>query len=603
MNLVKKKYFYSDAQKLITARCSSIQTNSQVRIIFSADIFDIANNEERYIGSFRASVNQLNNANSFLGQIEKSSFLNVVVGNKIKITGNAANIFVEVTDSSNTVRYKFNASEKSGNLREISILYEKQRNLDEQSKIAEIESIDLRNYLKHTLKSALNAASIDITIEEPNQPLNEALVGNDNIWSSTELLSALRTREDKLRELGQWSVWLFEGSAFTRSGVLGTLITTSSEPYLRRRGCAVFTGLITGVKQDRERARLRTTIHELGHCLNLTHTDSRANEIDNAPCFMDPGYFLSESYWNSFPFQFNQDSIQDLHHAFYDEICPGKSPFKDPYFVFQTTYASAFSALELSLEVDETIFMSEPLLIKLSARNVSGSRIAIDDSLAPEWGKCQISISRGKDSKIYCPIFKHCGKPEKVFLKPGESLNQFVWLHSNEQGTFFNKPGKYKVSARWKAFEDCACSTSEQLVTVLNSVPALNAFVAKNFLDPKLGELFEVDGSRCTSFKNQMEQIHEVASRWPKSQIGKKCSALAGMSVNKNFKSCGKDGILVIERNLDQAIDLFKTVFEEKNDTNQTLIAQFSNDRVAKMLRTVDFDEACQIRQGIHGKK
>lgn len=600
---MQKKYSYSDLQKLIIARCSSIVTNGQDRIIFSADIFARANNEERCIGSFLASVNQTNNTNSFLGQIEKSSFPNVLVGNKIKITGNAANIFVEVMDSSNTVRYKFSASEKSGKLREINILYEKQRNLDEQSKIDEIESIDLQNYLKHTLKSALNAASIDITIEEPNQPLNEALIGNDNIWSSTELLSALRTREDKLRELGQWSIWLFEGSAFTRSGVLGTLITTSSEPYLRRRGCAVFTGLIKGVKQDRERARLRTTVHELGHCLNLIHTDSRVNETDNAPCFMDPGYFLSESYWNSFPFQFNQDSIQDLQHAFYDEICPGKSPFKDPSFVFQTAYKNIFSAIEFTLEADKNISVGEPLLIKLCARNISGSKIAIDDSLAPEWNKCLIYVGLGKDTKIYCPIFKHCGKPESVLLHPGEALTHFVWLHSNDNGLFFNKPGRYKIFARWKSSEDSVLTTNTQLVTLVNSNSALDVFVAKNFLDPKVGELFQIDGSRCKSFQNEMEQVKELAQRWPKTQIGKKCSALAGTSVNKNFKLYEKEGIRVIEKNLDEAIGSFKAVFEGKNDVNQTLIAQFSNDRIGKMLHTVDFDEACQIRQGIHGKK
>lgn len=117
----KKKHSYSDAQKLITARCSSIQTNGQDRIIFSADVFNRANSEERCLGSFCAEVSQTNNANSFLGRIDRSSLADVVAGNKIKIIGDLAKILVEVTDFTNTVRYKFDASEKSGKLREISI--------------------------------------------------------------------------------------------------------------------------------------------------------------------------------------------------------------------------------------------------------------------------------------------------------------------------------------------------------------------------------------------------------------------------------------------------------------------------------------------------
>ncbi|PZM84282.1 MAG: hypothetical protein DKT66_06510 [Candidatus Melainabacteria bacterium] len=66
-------------------------------------------------------MSQTNNANSFLGRIDRSSLADVVAGNKIKIIGDLAKILVEVTDFTNTVRYKFDASEKSGKLREISI--------------------------------------------------------------------------------------------------------------------------------------------------------------------------------------------------------------------------------------------------------------------------------------------------------------------------------------------------------------------------------------------------------------------------------------------------------------------------------------------------
>src|SRR5262249_23425347 len=104
-----------------------------------------------------------------------------------------------------------------------------------------------------------------------------------------------------------------------------------------RQGCAVFHAGIGGTTADKLRLQLYTYVHELGHCFNLLHSWQKSfatPPVVNRPSALSwmnypwnyPGGG-APTFWSNFPFQFDNEEIIHLRHAFRNNIIEGGSNF------------------------------------------------------------------------------------------------------------------------------------------------------------------------------------------------------------------------------------------------------------------------------------
>src|SRR5690606_24986403 len=104
----------------------------------------------------------------------------------------------------------------------------------------------------------------------------------------------------------------------------------------QRQGCAVFHASLAGSSATRLRDQLYTCVHELGHCFNLYHSfhkqymnPPQPNRLDSLSWMNYPWKFPggAAAYWSSFPFQFDDQELVHMRHAFRNDIVMGGNPF------------------------------------------------------------------------------------------------------------------------------------------------------------------------------------------------------------------------------------------------------------------------------------
>jgi hypothetical protein len=118
--------------------------------------------------------------------------------------------------------------------------------------------------------------------------------------------------------------------ACSQSGIYGIMFDRTDA--LPRQAVAIFTDTIRNNEAqggDPARRLLRTTVHELGHALNLAHRDERgvlgSFSFMTQPWAFRPGGL--DAYWHGFELRFDLDELSLLRHGPRDQIIPGGSAF------------------------------------------------------------------------------------------------------------------------------------------------------------------------------------------------------------------------------------------------------------------------------------
>lgn len=548
----------------------------------------------------------------FSGNVKSvTHFSQAAPGNSISLTPSTQGadkfISIKVPDGAGSLTLKLKWFD--ANLRTFHVLYDLEKDLGVDSQIQDIKAKDKKNNELHSIKDVFANALIHVEIKNSTLPVLQDVYADgtpdpESIWSASELITALRTRISSLRTNFPWSIWLFECFKFENDIIDGTLIKGASNVDENRRGCAIFSGLKPGQLEERERARLRTMIHEIGHCFNLLHTDRRENVHDHSKCFMDPGSRVSPEYWNDFIFNFNDDSLMALHHGFYDDVCPGESEFKDPLFIFSEaeskTPSSNHNGLEFKIEVEQEASLGEPVLLQLTVKNKSTKNRRIYDSLTPQWGKCQITIA-GKDNQIFEPILLYCGSPKRVTLQPEEQISELVWLHSSRKQMLFPSEGIYSINANWKLNDSTTLCANSASIQIKSSSSDLDKLIHDSFYNFKTSEFFEVSGSDCESMKSINSAVREIAERFPDEKIGCKCSSLIGTNSRRAFKTVTKKAIQIRQPEVEQAIKDFSAAVNSRQ--NSRIVNQFTEKKLHEMLNAIEGDHRTEVKNRIYNKR
>ena len=83
---------------------------------------------------------------------------------------------------------------------------------------------------------------------------------------------------------------------------------------------------------DNDRKLIQTSVHELGHALNLAHRFERVVGRADSTSFMNydwryRGGNKRDEYWSRFAFTFDPDELSFLRHGPRSAVIPGGAPF------------------------------------------------------------------------------------------------------------------------------------------------------------------------------------------------------------------------------------------------------------------------------------
>ena len=263
-------------------------------------------------------------------------------------------------------------------------------------------------------------------------------------------------------------------SRSNRPGLLGIMFDHRDE--MPRQGCAVFAHeIIDRVPQYRQATKLlQTTVHEIGHALNLVHRFERAvGKADSlSPMNYDwrfGGGDRVADYWRDFRFRFDPDELGFLRHGTWRATVPGGSDFHSARYWAEgdggySPYVPErpLPGWELSLvePVSGPVFaFGQPVVLGVRLTNRTGQALRVPGILLDtKAGFLEILIEResGKGGRrgephAFHAIMHRCFDIEEMgmnsVLAPNGMIEDNVHLHFGMSGFAFAEPGNYCVTA------------------------------------------------------------------------------------------------------------------------------------------------------------
>lgn len=290
-------------------------------------------------------------------------------------------------------------------------------------------------------------------------------------WGTAQLHALMFDLAQSNLKSPDWALRLLWLSRPSRGGLMGVMFDNSG--VLQRQGLAVFAEEVRALRpQDADRKLIQTTVHEMGHALNLTHRFERGVGRADSTSFMNYdwrylGGQAERQFWQRFEYSFDQDELDFLRHGPRHAVIPGGAGFHQVHYWSQGNggYSSygreeTKRVLELRLNppVADNIFrFGQPVLLGLALRNVSQKTLELPGFvLDSKAGFIEFIVQRVNNARrrgsteqfrsIMARSFD-MGNTKKMRLRPGRTLKDNVNLTFGSSGFSFSEPGAYQVTA------------------------------------------------------------------------------------------------------------------------------------------------------------
>jgi hypothetical protein len=337
---------------------------------------------------------------------------------------------------------------------------------------SQVDIAPLASYEHRGETMTIHTALADAGFETYNVGLRSTIDNppNPKGWGTAELHALMVDHAEATLAAPAWEIHLLMLDRSTRGGLLGIMFDTSSE--LPRQGSAVFAGKMRELfPDDSERQLIRTTVHEIGHALNLAHRYERVVGRADSLSFMNYSWRYrggghEDEYWSLFDFTFDPDELSFLRHAPRGAIIPGGSEFHTvPYWIeggggyvpYGPEVLLADMELILSGPESGMVFdFLQPVFLQVELVNHSGVTLDLHRwMLDPKGGALEVIVRRvtssdDSEADIFVPVMQRCfdvSGSTADEVPDGGSITGNLNLTYGSAGFTFAEPGEYEVQA------------------------------------------------------------------------------------------------------------------------------------------------------------
>ncbi len=364
----------------------------------------------------------------------------------------------------------FVAERRSDALRTLGIELEREQDVDGPASF-DFEGRDV------TLETSFADAGIEIV--DVGHP-SVIPTGPGHLWGTSQLHTLMQDFAQASLSQREWELHLLWLGKSSRPGLYGVMFDSSGS--LPRQGTAVFAEEIRDrVPVLTNRKLIQTTVHELGHALNLAHRFERSVGRADSTSFMNydwryGGGNRRQEFWSRFAFTFDHDELEFLRHAPRSAVIPGGAGFHSinywadgngGYSPYVPEVPLSGFHLELTPPAAGPVFeFAQPVFLQVELTNLTGDSLNLGSHvLDPKGGLLEILIRRStgepdpglEGAEVFVPIAQRCFdiEPRTADIVPhGDSIRNNLNLTFGSGGFSFAEIGEYDVIALVVVFDE-----------------------------------------------------------------------------------------------------------------------------------------------------
>ena len=402
--------------------------------------------------------------------------------------------------------------------------------------------------------SAYAEAGVQMIPTAGSNVINIGAAGADAKWSNAELHAAMQTHFTLWKDVEQWAVWLLVAQNHEMgAGLYGIMFDQQGK---QRQGCAVFHNGIGGTTADKLRLQVYTYVHELGHCFNLLHSwqkqyatppvPNRPNSLSwmNYPWNYPGGG--ATAFWNQFAFQFDNEEVVHLRHAFRKNIIMGGNNFAVGSALGRDVMADNIrdeSGLALSISTHQRSFaLGEPVVLQIALATTDTRGKRVHTWLHPNCGLVKVVISKPSGELVaYEPLIDLLVGGQETTLSVGNPVTDSAYIGFGKDGFYFNQPGHYRIRASYAALDGSEVLSDILTVRVRYPVTAAEESIADLFMGDEQGTLLYLLGSDDESLQRGNEAFDEMLEKHGKHPMANYVRLIKGINAGRDFKTVNTD--------------------------------------------------------------
>ena len=452
-------------------------------------------------------------------------------------------------------------------------------------------------------------------------------------WSEKALETLMHDFAQTTLDQPNFSLQLLWLSKSNRNGLFGVMFDTGQD--LPRQGLAIFANEISSVFQGEQLGKklIQTTVHEMGHALNLVHRFERGVDRADSTSFMNydwryRGGNHSAEFWERFNFTFDDDELAFIRHAPWEAIIPGGKQYHSVRYWAEGNGGympyipqSPLSGFKLTLELPQAgpVFaFNQPVILGVRLKNETNQSISIPSFiLDSKTGFLEILIRRmdGPDRRrsapsVFVPLTARCYDSSlqlTEILQPGAEKTDNVNITFGTAGFAFSEPGMYEVKPLLAVYDDTqhrdliipgnpvvlrisypkTAEDEHDAMTLLRSdVGRFFAFGGSDRLKKTADDLAEIMAKR--TYRAQKRQEHlSVGSSTIRDPVIANIIRCKGLNSARNYCRYVDGKFIDRVANIDEAVSNLNALDDFALKTFDTITASATSILLAKLERTV----------------
>ncbi|MEG4057740.1 MULTISPECIES: hypothetical protein [unclassified Microcoleus] len=403
--------------------------------------------------------------------------------------------------------------------------------------------------------SSYAEAGIEMIPTAGNNVINIDEAGAGAKWSNAELHASMQKHFTLWQDLPQWAVWQVVAQLHEIGpNLYGIMFDQQGK---QRQGCAVFHQGIGGETAEKLRLQLYTYVHELGHSFNLLHSWQKSLATPpgtNRPLalswmnypFNYPAPGGQATYWSQFAFQFDNEEVIHLRHAFRNNIIVGGNNFTVGSGLGQEVMADPIrdeSGLTFRISTNQKSFaLGEPVVLQLMLGTTTAGGRRVHTWLHPNYGLVKIVIRKPSGAVVvYEPLIDHLVGQQESTIAGDDVIPESAYIGYGKDGLYFDLPGNYQVRAVYGAMDGSQVFSDILTIRVRYPVTPIEEELASLFMGDEQGTLLYLLGSDDESLQSGNDAFEEVLAKYPKQPMANYVRMVQGINASREFKTITDD--------------------------------------------------------------